>query len=63
LLKRLATRIYFAGNTANQKDAILALVPAERQDTLMAIQDASRPGWWSFTIQLSGENETVFFDI
>jgi hypothetical protein len=29
----------------------------------MAIQDASRPGWWSFTIQLSGENETVFFDI
>jgi protocatechuate 3,4-dioxygenase alpha subunit len=63
LLKRLATRIYFAGNAANQEDEILALVPAERRDTLMAIPDRSRPGWWSFTIQLGSENETVFFDI
>jgi len=63
LLKRLATRIYFAGNAANQKDAILALVPADRRDSLMAVLDPSRPGWWNFTIQLGSENETVFFDI
>lgn len=63
LLKRLATRVYFAGNAANQKDAILALVPAERRGSLIAMPDPSRPGWWSFSIQLCGENETVFFDI
>jgi protocatechuate 3,4-dioxygenase, alpha subunit len=63
LLKHLATRIYFAGNAANQKDAILALVPEERRNSLMAVPDPSRPGLWFFSIQLSGENETVFFDI
>ena len=34
LLKRLFTRIYFAGEPANAADPILALVPADRRDTL-----------------------------
>jgi protocatechuate 3,4-dioxygenase alpha subunit len=63
LLKRLATRIYFAGEPANDEDAVLALVPEDRRNTLMAQPDASRPGGWSFTIHLQGESETVFFDI
>ena len=63
LLKRLATRIYFAGNAANAADAILALVPSERRDSLMAHPDRSRQGWWSFTIRLCSDDETVFFDI
>jgi protocatechuate 3,4-dioxygenase alpha subunit len=33
LLKRLFTRIYFAGEPANSADPILALVPADRRDT------------------------------
>jgi protocatechuate 3,4-dioxygenase alpha subunit len=63
LLKRLVTRIYFAGDPANDEDAVLALVPEDRRDTLMAQPDASHPGCWSFIIHLQGESETVFFDI
>src|ERR1022692_1981924 len=63
LLKRLATRLYFAGDPANQEDAVLALVPQERRATLMARPDPARSGGWSFDIHLQGEGETVFFDI
>jgi len=63
LLKRLATRIYFAGDPANQEDVVLSLVPQERRSTLMAQPDPSRHGGWSFDIHLQGEGETVFFDI
>lgn len=63
LLKRLATRIYFAGDPANAQDAVLALVPDERRGTLMAQHDPSHPGVWSFEIRLCCEGETVFFDI
>jgi protocatechuate 3,4-dioxygenase alpha subunit len=60
LIKRLVTRIYFAGQEANETDPILALVPIERRDTLIArkVDDA-----WRFDIVLQGEAETVFFDI
>jgi protocatechuate 3,4-dioxygenase, alpha subunit len=61
--KRLATRIYFAGDPANQKDPILALVPPERRDTLLANVDPSHPTDWRFEVQLGGEQETVFFDV
>lgn len=63
LLKRLATRVYFAGDPAHQHDPILALVPKERRDTLMAHPDPAHPGSWRFEIHLSGERETVFFDV
>ena len=62
VLKRLFTRIYFAGDPANASDPILALVPADRRDTLMAGPDAARLGLFKFDIILQGANETVFFD-
>ena len=43
ILKRLFTRIYFAGDPANANDPILALVPAERRATLMAKPDPPSP--------------------
>jgi len=63
VLKRLATRAYFAGDPANTEDPVLALVPAERQPTLLARPDAGGQGDWVFDIHLCGEEETVFFDV
>jgi len=63
ILRRLPTRIYFAGDPANEKDPVLALVPKERRETLMAQPVANQPGAWRFDIHLSGANETVFFDV
>jgi protocatechuate 3,4-dioxygenase alpha subunit len=63
LLKRLPTRVYFAGDPANPEDSVLGLVPEERRDTLLAHPDPSRPGAWRFDIHLQGEQETVFFDV
>jgi protocatechuate 3,4-dioxygenase, alpha subunit len=62
LLKRLFTRIYFAGDPANASDPILALVPASRRDTLIAKPDPAKPGLYRFDIRLQGADETVFFD-
>jgi len=63
LLRHFHTRIYFAGEPANAEDAALALVPENRQSTLMAHPNRERPGSWDFELHLSGESETVFFDI
>ena len=62
VLKRLFTRIYFAGEPANAADPILALVPDDRRGTLMAKPDPGRPGVLRFDICLRGKDETVFFD-
>lgn len=59
LLKRLVTRIYFEDAPENQYDPILALVRAERRDTLIA---KWADGIWQFDIVLQGARETVFFD-
>jgi protocatechuate 3,4-dioxygenase alpha subunit len=63
LLKRLSTRVYFAGDPANSKDPVLALVPENRQPTLLAHADPSRDCGWMQEIRMRGENETVFFDV
>lgn len=63
LLKRLSTRIYFAGDSANGEDPILALVPELRRATLFAQPDPARDRGWIFEIRMRGENETVFFDV
>ena len=63
MLKQLYTRVYFAGDSANEDDPVLALVPAERRETLMAHPDAASPGHWRFDVRLQGEDETVFFDV
>jgi len=60
LLKRLITRLYFAGDPANTDDPILDLVPPPRRHTLIAHQ---ANGHWQFDIHLQGKSETVFFDI
>jgi protocatechuate 3,4-dioxygenase alpha subunit len=63
ILKRLFTRIYFAGDPANAADPILALVPPERRDTLMAKPHPKSPNVWRFDIRVQGgADETVFFD-
>lgn len=62
LLKRLFTRIYFPGEPANASDPILALVPADRRDTLIVKPDAKNPSLLRFDIKLQGDGETVFFD-
>ena len=62
LLLRVVTRIYFAGDKANETDQILSLVPEDRRPTLMAHAGAEA-GEWGFDLHLSGPCETVFFDI
>jgi protocatechuate 3,4-dioxygenase alpha subunit len=63
MLKQLHTRVYFAGDLANEQDPVLSLVPADRRDTLMAKPDSARPGHWSFEMRLQGDQESVFFDV
>jgi protocatechuate 3,4-dioxygenase alpha subunit len=63
VLKRLPTRIYFAGATANAEDPVLALVSADGRATLMAHNSTDNSSDWRFDIHLCGENETVFFDV
>jgi len=63
VLKRLATRLYFSGDPSNPGDPVLSLVPPNRRETLMAHPDPARPGAWRFDVHLSGNRETVFFDI
>lgn len=61
ILKRALTRIYFGGEPANAEDAVLALVPASRRDTLMAQSDCE--GHYRWDIHMQGEHETVFFAV
>jgi protocatechuate 3,4-dioxygenase alpha subunit len=63
ILLQLQTRVYFAGDAANEADPVLALVPEERRNTLLAARENSDPPCWVFEIRLRGENETVFFDV
>jgi protocatechuate 3,4-dioxygenase alpha subunit len=63
VLKRLATRIYFAGDPANDECPVLALVPKSRQSTLLAHPIAGESGAWRFDVHISGAKETVFFDV
>jgi protocatechuate 3,4-dioxygenase, alpha subunit len=74
LLDQLWTRIYFADYPANDADAVLAAVPADRRATLLAEptdpadpsgsdvpSGSDRPTRYRFDIHLQGEHETVFF--
>ena len=63
ILKRLSTRLYFAGEPANATDPVLALVPENRRATLLARPDPARSGNWILDVHLRGEGETVFFDV
>jgi protocatechuate 3,4-dioxygenase alpha subunit len=62
ILKRLATRLYFGDEATNATDPILALVPPDRQATLIA-ERTGDGATYRLDIHLQGEKETVFFDI
>jgi len=63
ILNRLCTRVYFAGESANETDHVLSFVPKGRRNTLLAVRDVADPSRWQITIHLCGEYETVFFDV
>jgi protocatechuate 3,4-dioxygenase alpha subunit len=60
ILTEYLTRMYFDGQPANDRDAILREVPAGRRGTLIAT--ALAPNEYAFDIVVQGERETVFFD-
>jgi len=61
LLVHLFTRIYLPGDEAVlAADPLLARVPAERRDTLVAADEGH--GTYRFDIRLQGEGETVFLE-
>jgi protocatechuate 3,4-dioxygenase alpha subunit len=62
LLRRLVTRIYFAGDAANSEDYALSLVEPSRRSTLVARKSKEREGLLEWDVILQGANETVFFD-
>lgn len=64
LLSHAFTRLYFSDEAAaNATDPVLASVPAERRETLIATREESTQGVvYRFDIHMQGECETVFFD-
>jgi protocatechuate 3,4-dioxygenase, alpha subunit len=61
LFHRSVTRIYFADEeAANAEDPVLATVPVDRRDTLLAMRTDDG---YRFDIRLEGDGETVFFDV
>jgi protocatechuate 3,4-dioxygenase alpha subunit len=64
LLRQLNTRIYFAGEPANETDPVLASIsdPSARRTLLARAEDGSVPAY-RFDVILQGENETAFFDL
>ena len=61
LIKRLATRVYFADGDGNDVDPVLGAVPEARRGTLIARR--RNDGTWWLDIILQGRDETVFFDL
>lgn len=63
LLKPLYTRIYFAGEAANEKDAVLNLVPGARRGSLVMQKERDGNGdLFRWDVRLQGPEETVFFE-
>jgi protocatechuate 3,4-dioxygenase alpha subunit len=64
MLRQVYTRLYFGDEAANAADPILALVAADRRDTLIAkAEQGGQQSVYRFDIRLQGDNETVFFDV
>ena len=65
MLLHTFTRVYFDDETAaNDKDPVLASVPAERRATLVAKREAKGgKAVYRFDIHMQGPKETVFFDL
>ena len=60
LLDRVVTRLYFADDEALAEDAVLAGLPADERETLLA-----RPAedGYRLDVVLQGDRETVFFTV
>lgn len=64
MLNPLFTRVYFPDEEeANRSDLVLAMVPKDRRDTLVAVREGDEPAVYRFDIRLQGESETVFLDL
>jgi protocatechuate 3,4-dioxygenase alpha subunit len=64
MLRQIYTRMYFADEAANAADPTLALVPADRRDTLIAKKEMQGDTpVYRFDIRVQGDNETVFFEV
>jgi protocatechuate 3,4-dioxygenase, alpha subunit len=61
ILTRFITRIYFEDEAANAEDPVLALIPGDRRDTLIARRTGD--GEYVFNLVMQGAGETVFFDV
>ncbi|MGH8447048.1 MAG: protocatechuate 3,4-dioxygenase subunit alpha [Solimonas sp.] len=59
LLKHAPTRVYFTGEALNERDPVLALVPAARRATLIAA--LGNDGSYQWDVRMQGADETVFF--
>jgi protocatechuate 3,4-dioxygenase alpha subunit len=63
MLRHVVTRIYFPDEPATAEDAVLALVPPDRRDTLVSRREDGPEGpLYRFDIRVQGERETVFFE-
>jgi len=64
MLRQVYTRLYFPDEAANAGDPVLAAVPVDRRETLIAHKEM-RGGQpvYRFDVRVQGDNETVFFDI
>jgi protocatechuate 3,4-dioxygenase alpha subunit len=64
MLRQSYTRIYFADEAGNAEDPILALVPKDRRDTLIAKRgEGTGKPVYTWDIRMQGEQETVFFEV
>lgn len=64
LLNHVATRLYFAGETLNEGDNVLACVPPSRRATLIARPvGKTNPIVYRWDVVLQGPGETVFFNL
>ncbi len=61
MTQQVYTRIYFEDEAANADDGVLAIVPEDRRNTLIARKTAD--GVYRFDVHVQGHGETVFFDI
>jgi protocatechuate 3,4-dioxygenase alpha subunit len=62
MLTHAVTRFYFGDETTNDQDPVLALVPRERRNTLIAqLQNQGGFTTYQINIVLQGAGETVFF--
>jgi protocatechuate 3,4-dioxygenase alpha subunit len=59
LLRHQLTRLYFPNEKANAQDPVLASLPRDERETLVARHDGTA---LRFDVHMQGERQTVFFE-